>query len=82
MPLVACRVDVVNVSMKLGMACDRGSKMPRPPLVMLICAMSKAWWGSMETPSSLERNCEMMWLVAEMRGPSQSVQLGGGSSML
>jgi hypothetical protein len=41
-PLVACRVEVVNMSMKSGMARVRGSKIPRPPALMLSCVMRRA----------------------------------------
>jgi hypothetical protein len=34
-PLVACRVDVVNVSMKSGIARVRGSNIPSPPALRL-----------------------------------------------
>ncbi len=80
-PLVACLVEVVNVSMKSGMARVRGSKIPRPPPLRLSCAMRRAWWGRVGTPIMSEMNRAMMWLVAAVRGPFQSVQSGGGVSV-
>ena len=41
-PLVAWRRADVNDSMKSGIATERGSRMPRPPTLMLSCAMSTA----------------------------------------
>ena len=74
-------MEVVNVSMKSGIARVRGSKIPSPPALRLSCAMSRAWWGRVVTPMVLEMNLAMMWLVADVRGPFQSVQSGGGSSV-
>jgi hypothetical protein len=77
-PLVACwRVDV-NDSMKSGIATERGSRMPRPPALMLSCAMSRAWCGRDAVPAMSDRNFFMIWFVVEVSGPSQSVQSGGG----
>jgi hypothetical protein len=45
------------------------------------CAMRRAWWGRVMTPMVSEMNRAIMWLVADVRGPFQSVQSGGGSSM-
>ncbi len=74
-------MEVVNVSMKSGMARVRGSKIPRPPALRLSCAMRRVWWGKVGTPIMSEMNRAMMWLVAAVRGPFQSVQSGGGVSV-
>ena len=39
--LVACRVEVVNVRIKSGMARVRGSRIPRPPEFKLSYAMRR-----------------------------------------
>jgi len=78
MPLVACLVDVVKLSIKSGIARERGSIMPSPPAFRFIWQISRAWWGRIATPMRSEMNLAMMWLVAEVRGPFQSVQVGGG----
>ncbi len=40
-PFIACWVEVVNLSMKSGMACVRGSRIPRPPAFKLSCAINE-----------------------------------------
>jgi hypothetical protein len=40
--LVGCRVEVVNVSMKSGMAHVWGSRIPRLPAFKLSCAIRRA----------------------------------------
>ena len=77
-PLVVCHVDVVKVSIKSGMARERGSMMPRPPARKWSCVISRAWWGRTGQPMRLDRNFAMMWLVAEVKRPFQSVQVEGG----
>jgi hypothetical protein len=37
--------------------------------------------GGVVTPMVSEMNLAMMWLVVDVRGPFQSVQSGGGSSV-
>ncbi len=76
-PLVAWRRANKNDSMKSGIATGRGSRMPRPPTLMLSCAMSRAWCGMEMVPIRPDRNFVMIKFVVEVRGPSQSVQLGG-----
>ena len=77
-PLVACRRADVNDSMKSRIATECGSIMPRPPALMLSCAMSRAWCGRDVVPVMSDRNFVMIWFVVEVSGPSQSVQSGGG----
>ncbi len=48
---------------------------------LLSCAMRRVWWGRVVTPMVSEMNLVMMWLVAEVRGPFQSIQSGGGLSV-
>ena len=74
-------MDVVKVNMKSGIARERGSIMPRPPACKCSWAMSRAWWGRTGQPVRLEMNCAIRWLVAAVRGPFQSVQVGGGLFM-
>jgi hypothetical protein len=76
--LVAWRQADVNDSMKSGIAQERGSRMLRPPALMLSCAMSRARCGREVVPMRSEKNFVMMKFVVEVRGPSQSVQSGGG----
>ncbi len=65
--------------MKSRIAREHGSRMLRPPALMLSCAMSREWCGREVVPMRSDRNFVMMkFLVVEVRGPSQSVQLGGG----
>ena len=77
-PLVAWWRADVNDSMKSGIAQECGSRMLRPPALMLSCAMNRAWCGREVVPMRSERNFVMMKFVVEGRGPSQSVQWGGG----
>ena len=77
-PLVPCRRADVNDIMKSGIATERGSRMPRPPALMLSCAMSRAWCGRDVVPVMSDRNFVMIWFVVVVSGPSQSVQSGGG----
>ncbi len=77
-PLVACQRADVNDSMKSGIAMERGSRMPRPPALMLSCVMSRTWCGRDVVPVMSNRNFVMIWFVVEVSGPSQSVQSGGG----
>ncbi len=79
-PRVAWRRAEVNDSMKSGIALDCGSRMLRPLALMLSWAMSSAWCGRVVVPMSLESKFVMMEFVAEVRGPSQSVQAGCGLS--
>jgi hypothetical protein len=59
-PLVAWRRADVNDSMKSRIAQECGSRMPRPPALMLSCAMSRAWCGREVVPMRSERNFGMM----------------------
>ena len=77
-PLVACWRADVNDSTKSGIATERGFRMPRPPALMLSCAMSRAWCGRDVVPVMSDRNFVMIWFVVEISGQSQSVQSGGG----
>jgi hypothetical protein len=79
MPWVAWQRADVNDSMKSGITRDCGSRMLRPPALMLSCAMSRAWCGREVVPIRSDRKFWMMKLVAEVRGLSQSVQVWGGS---
>ncbi len=76
--LVACRRAGVNDSMKSRIATEHGSGMPRPPALMLSCAISRAWCGRNVVPVMSDRNFVMIWFVVEVSGSSQSVQSGGG----
>ncbi len=78
-PLVAWWRADINDSMKSGIAREHGSRMLRPPALMLSCAMSRAWCGREVVPMRSERNFVMMKFVVEVRGPSQSVQSRGGA---
>ncbi len=60
------RADV-NDSMKSRIAQERGSRMLRPPALMLSCAMSRAWCGREVVPMRSERNFVMIKFVAEAR---------------
>ena len=64
--------------MKLGIAQDHGSKMPRLPVVRLSCEIISACCGKFVECSRLHRNLLITLLVANVRGPSQSVQVSGG----
>ena len=69
------------MSIKSGMAWEQGSIMPRPPAFRCSCVISRAWWGRTGQPMRSEMNCAIMWLVAAVRGPFQSVQVSGGLLM-
>ncbi len=77
-PPMACRADVVKVSIKSGMARERGSMIPRPPVCRCNCAISRSWWGRVGQLMSSEMNFVMIWFVAEVKGPFQLVHVGGG----
>ena len=77
-PLVTWRRADVNDSMKSGIATEHGSRMLRPPPLMLSCAISRAWFGMEVVPMRPDRNFVTIKFVVEVRGPSQSVQSGGG----
>jgi len=64
--------------MKSGIAKKCGSRMPRPPALMLSCAMSRALCGRDVVPVMSDRNFVVICFVLEVSGPSQSVQSGGG----
>jgi hypothetical protein len=70
--LVACWVDVVNVSMKSGIARVRGSNIPSPLALRRSCAMRRVWWGRVVTPMVSEMNRAIMWLVVDVSGPVHS----------
>jgi hypothetical protein len=69
------------MSMKSGIALDRGSSIPRPPAFSGSCEMSRAWWGMLDRVRSVARKDFMISLVAESRGPFQLVQIGEGLDM-
>ncbi len=70
------------MSMKSGIALDRGSSIPRPPLFSGGCEMSRVCWGMLSRVRSVARKDSMILFVVEVRGPFQSVQIGGGLVML
>ena len=61
-PLVAWRRADVNDNMKSRIAQECGSRMLRPPALMLSCAMSRAWCGREVVP-----NFVMIKFAAEAR---------------
>ncbi len=71
MPWDAWQRADVNDIMKSGIARDRGSRMTRPPALMLSCAMSRAWCGREVVPRRSDRKFWMMKLVVEVRGDDQ-----------
>ena len=75
---MACLVDVVKLSIKSGIAREQGSMIPRPPSWRCSCAISRAWCGRVGQLMSSEINFVMIWFVADVRGPFQSVHVGGG----
>ena len=79
--VVACLVEVVKLSIKSGIARERGSMIPSPPALRDSWEISRAWCGRIAVPMRSEINFAMMWLVAEVKGPFQSVQVGGGFSV-
>jgi hypothetical protein len=61
------------VSMKSEIALDHGSSIPRPLAFSGSCEMSRVRWGMSGRVKSFARKDSMIWLVADLRGPFQSV---------
>ena len=76
---VSCRCS--ESKHKIWYGSQTGVDDSRPPACRCNCAISRVWWGRVGQLMSSEMNFVMIWFVAEVKGPFQSVHVGGGLFM-
>ena len=68
-PLIACRLVLLKLRTKSGMARALGSQHPNPPLVTSSCAICSECGGNVSILNKICRKFMMMLFMAVVRGP-------------